>query len=165
MSGSGDFLNELHRTDPWIAAITPERIAGALEGYPLPLADGWDLARLARAIQDTANAARGSPPQGDADAIAELTKLAEKAKALRRAISRMGETAEMAAFWEVFRHLGESRKAEAINQERMRSAAHRLLQGFSVAEVANQFHFSESGAFSRSFRRGQNFGEQGCASM
>lgn len=112
-----DFISELHRTDPWIAAITPERIAKAVEGFPLPLAEGWDLTRLARAIQDTANNARGQAPQGDADAIAELTKLAEKAKALRRAISRMGETAEMAAFWEVFRHLGESRKAEAINQD------------------------------------------------
>lgn len=112
-----DFMSELHRTDPWIAAITPERIGRALVSFPLPLADGWDLARLARAIQDTANSARGNPPQGDADAIAELTKLAEKAKALRKAISRMNETAGMAAFLEVLRHLGESRKVEAINQD------------------------------------------------
>lgn len=117
MSSGEDFLNELHRTDPWIAAITAERIAGALEGFPLPLAEGWNLARLAMAIQDTANAARGNPPQGDADAIAELEKLAEKAEALRRAISRMGETADISAYWEVSRHLAESRKAEQVNQD------------------------------------------------
>lgn len=117
MSSGEDFLNELHRTDPWIGAITAERIAGALEGFPLPLAEGWNLARLAMAIQDTANAARGNPPQGDADAIAELERLADKAKALHRAISRMGETAEIAALWESFRHLGESRNADRIDYE------------------------------------------------
>lgn len=117
MTGEDDFLSGLYRTDPWIAAITPERIRAALEGFPLPLAEGWDWARLATAIQDTANAARGNPPQGDADAIAELKKLAEKAKALRRAISRMGETAEIAAFWEVFRHMGERQQAEQISQD------------------------------------------------
>lgn len=117
MSDGDDFLSELHRTDPWIAAITPERIAAALEGFPLPLAAGWDLARLARSIQDTANAARGDPPQSDADAIAELAKLADKAKALHRAISRMGETAEIAAFWEAFRHSGESHNADRIDYD------------------------------------------------
>lgn len=117
MSDGDDFLSELHRTDPWIAAITPERIAAALDGFPLPLAEGWDWARLARSIQDTANAARGDPPQSDADAIAELTKLADKAKALHRAISRMGETAEIAAFWEAFRHLGASRNADRIDYD------------------------------------------------
>lgn len=117
MSDGDDFLSELQRTDPWIAAITPERIAAALDGFPLPLAEGWDLARLARSIQDTANAARGEPPQSDADAIAELTKLAEKAKALHRAISRMGETAEIAALWEAFRHLGASRNADRIDYD------------------------------------------------
>lgn len=115
MSGGDDFLSGLHRTDPWVAAITPERIAAALDGFPLPLAEGWDWARLARSIQDTANAARGDPPQSDADAIVELTKLADKAKALHRAISRMGETAEIAAFWEAFRHLGASRNADRID--------------------------------------------------
>lgn len=117
MSEGDDFLSELHRTDPWIAAITPERIGRALENFPLPLADGWDLARLARSIQDTANAARGDPPQGNAAAIAELQELAEKTKALHRAISRMGETAEIAAFWEAFRHLGESRNVGRIDYD------------------------------------------------
>lgn len=115
MSAGDDFLSELRRTDPWIAAITPERIAAALEGFPLPLAEGWNLVRLARSIQDTANVARGDPPQGDVDAIAELEKLAEKAKALHRAIFHMGETAQIAAFWEVSRHLGENRNTDRVD--------------------------------------------------
>lgn len=117
MSEGGDFLSELHRTDPWIRAITSERIAVALEGFPLPLAEGWDWTRLARSIQDTANAARGDPPQSDADAKAELVKLADKAKALHRAISRMGETAEIAAFWEAFRHLQVRQNANRIDYD------------------------------------------------
>lgn len=117
MSDGDDFLSELHRSDPWIAAITPERIAAALEGFPLPLAKGWDLARLTRSIQDTANAARGDPPQSDAKAIAELAKLADQAKALHRAISRMGETAEIAAIWEAFRHMGKSQNANRIDYD------------------------------------------------
>ena len=43
--------------------------------------------------------------------------------------------------------------AQQINQTRMRYAAHRLLMGFSVAEVATQFHFSEPAVFTRCFRR------------
>lgn len=117
MSEGDDFLNELNRSDPWIAAITPERIQGALEDFPLPLAEGWDWVRLARAIQDSAVAARGDPPQGDAAAKAELEKLANKAKALHRAISRIGETAETALFWQVFRQLGDGQKDDGIDYD------------------------------------------------
>jgi AraC-like DNA-binding protein len=43
--------------------------------------------------------------------------------------------------------------AAEINQIRMRHASHRLLMGFSVAEVSTQFHFSEPAVFARCFRR------------
>ena len=115
MSTGRDFLSDLHSTDSWIAAITPKRIEAALNGFSLPLTDGWNLSSLTSKIQDVANAARGDPPQGDADAIAELQRLAGKAKALHRAISRMGQTAEMAAFWEVFRYLDENQNVDRID--------------------------------------------------
>lgn len=108
-SPNEDALQHLHRTDPWIAAITAERVARTLKGFQLPLADGWNEARLSEAIQDVASAARGEPPQGDSEAIIELTKLADRANELRRGISRLGETAETAAFFEVLRRFGEAR--------------------------------------------------------
>jgi AraC-like DNA-binding protein len=43
--------------------------------------------------------------------------------------------------------------AAEINQIRMMHASHRLLMGFSVAEVSTQFHFSEPAVFTRCFRR------------
>lgn len=43
--------------------------------------------------------------------------------------------------------------AAEINRIRMQHASHRLLMGFSVAEVAAQFHFSEPAVFTRCFRR------------
>lgn len=117
MSADDDFLSELQRTDPWIAAITPERVGDALAGFPLPLADGWNLMRLVREIQDIANYARGETPQGNAAAIKELKQLAKQAEALRVGIKRLGETAENAVFWELFRHSGEGQKAERIDYD------------------------------------------------
>lgn len=105
MSEKEDFVSTLHLTDPWIAAITPERIASALDGFTLQLAAGWHFRRLARAIQDVADFARGDRPQSNAEAIKQLSGLAKKAKALHQAIARLGDTAEAAAFWEVFRYL------------------------------------------------------------
>lgn len=117
MNGEDDFLSALRRTDPWVAAITAERIESALEGFELPLAEGWDWARLANSIQEVATYARGEPPQGDAEAKAELEQLADKAEALRRSILRMGQTAELAAFWEAFRHRRDGEGAEQFDYE------------------------------------------------
>ena len=50
------------------------------------------------------------------------------------------------------RETGQGIAAE-MNQIRMMHASHRLLMGFSVAEVATQFHFSEPAVFTRCFRR------------
>ncbi len=71
----------------------------------------------------------------DAETLAE--KLGVCSRTLRRAVQR--ET-------------GRGIAAE-INQIRMMHASHRLLMGFSVAEVATQFRFSEPAVFTRCFRR------------
>lgn len=117
MSGRDDFVSSIHLTDPWIAAITQERIAGALADFPLSMAQGWDLARVTSEIQSIANSGRGVPQQGDAAAKTELRKLTKKAKALREGIARLGQTAEIAAFWEVLRLEIESRGAKQIDYD------------------------------------------------
>lgn len=103
-----DLLRELSRSDPWIAAITPERIENALAGFRLPLADGWTIARLCDEIQGMANIGRGEPPQSNAKAIAELRRLSDKAEALVKGIKRAGDTAQRAAFFEFFRRTSET---------------------------------------------------------
>lgn len=85
-------------TDPWIMAITPERIARALAGFPLRLADGWDLARLTREIQNLANLGRdivhiGPTRQSDRNAKRELEKLARSAKSVLEGLEAPGNTA------------------------------------------------------------------------
>lgn len=85
-------------TDPWIMAITPERIARALKGFPLQLADGWHLARLTRAIQDLANLGRdivhiGPTRQSDRNAKRELEGLARSAKSVLDGLESPGNTA------------------------------------------------------------------------
>jgi hypothetical protein len=85
-------------TDPWIEAITPERIARALAGYPLPLAHGWDMTRLTRAVQAIANLGRdklhlGPTRQSDRDAKKELEKLARQALAVGDGIEALGDGA------------------------------------------------------------------------
>lgn len=102
-----DLAGDLHRTDPWIAAITAPRICRALSGFTLDTAPSWDMRRLAEAIQDVANAARGAVPQSDSSARRELTALADKAKALRRGMERLGDTAELAAFFDLARRLSD----------------------------------------------------------
>jgi hypothetical protein len=115
VSQEEDFISELNRTDPWIAAITPERIERAMGGFPLPLSEGRNWAHLARQIQDVAIFSRGQTPQGDAEAKAELGKLANKAKALRLGIERMGGTATFAAFFDVLQREEERRGAKQID--------------------------------------------------
>lgn len=109
MSDGPDFLDELHLTDPWIAAITPGRIEAALVGFTLTMAEGWTVARLTSEIQGRANLARGDAPQGDAAAKTELRNLATRAAALRDQLARLGETAENATFFEVMRLKGGTR--------------------------------------------------------
>ena len=83
MTQKDDFLGMLARTDPWINAITPQRIERAIEGFPHLFAVGWDSARLADRIQDAATFSRERIPQGNSEAKAELLKLARKSKELR----------------------------------------------------------------------------------
>lgn len=104
MKDDVSLVDELTLTDPWVAAITPKRIGDALEGFALPYAEGWGLERLTLAIQRMANAGRGEPPQGEAAAQKELSRLAGNARQLHKAIARMGDTAEFAVFWELVRH-------------------------------------------------------------
>ncbi len=96
-----DLFDALQRGDPWTAAITPERLAGALKGFPLTFADGWDIARLARKIQGVAEIGRVPPPQSNSDARKELKKLAHKARALAEALDGMGHTAIFEVLWEL----------------------------------------------------------------
>jgi hypothetical protein len=112
-----DFFGDLLRTDPWIAGITAERIGRALDGFTLDPAPDWDFSRLADAIQGVANAARGEPPQSDSSARTELASLADKAKALRRGIGRLGDTAELAAFFDLARRLGDDGKVSQIDYD------------------------------------------------
>lgn len=112
-----DFASELLRTDPWIAAITAERISRTLNGFTLDTAQGWDMPRLAEAIRDVANAARGKPPQSDSAAKIELAALADKARALRKGIERLGDTAELAAFFDLARRLGDEAGSSQIDFE------------------------------------------------
>jgi hypothetical protein len=106
------------RSDPWVQRITLKRIGAAMEGFALPFAPEWNLERLTFAIQGIAQVGRGKPPQGDADAIKELLGLAERARQLRADLGRMGETAELAVFWEVWRSLDAVQKDGHLDQER-----------------------------------------------
>lgn len=107
MSNDGDWLDSLHRVDPWIAAITPQRIEKALAGFSCSLANGWDTQRLTQAIQDKANLSReathcGPQRQSNADARNELQALAVLADKLEKGIKGLSDSANHAAFWEAF---------------------------------------------------------------
>jgi hypothetical protein len=110
-----DLYSELGRSDPWVKAITPERIARAIEGFPLPLVEGWDIALLTTRIQDVAAFSREQTPQGDAEAKKELRKLAARAKDLRRSLERMGGTSNFATFIEVLQREYESQGTQQID--------------------------------------------------
>lgn len=128
-----DFVSKLGRTDPWVAAITADRIEQALQNFPLPLVEGWDMARLALSIQDNVGIARGKAPQGNAEAIRQLIKAADIADKLHKAITSLGDTAELAAFWELERHRREEHGTEGTNYER----DYRPTMLDSVAKVQN----------------------------
>lgn len=104
-----NLIGELHLTNPWVAAISQDRIEKALEGFPLPLADGWDYGSLTRAIQASAMPPVDDTPQSDAAAKKELHGLAKKASTLRSGIENLGNTAELAAFFDLLRRMEEER--------------------------------------------------------
>ena len=84
--------------DPWITAITPERIERALAGFPLQLTDGWDFTRLTEAIQNIANLGRdivqlGPTRQSDREAKLELEELARSAEYVLDRLEAPGNTA------------------------------------------------------------------------
>lgn len=116
-SGARDLGEELHLTDPWVAAISQERIEKALEGFGLPLADGWDYGSLTREIQKIARPLVDDAPQSNSAAIKELNSIAAKAKALRLAIENLGDTAEMAAFFDLSRRMDEEQGQERLDYQ------------------------------------------------
>ena len=93
-----EWLAARRRKDPWIAAITPERVGKALDGFVLPFSDGWNLERLTNAIQSLPHYERDGPSQSRKAAIAELRALASKARRLRQSFEKIGATADIAAF-------------------------------------------------------------------
>lgn len=102
-----DWIDSLHLTDPWIASITSERIGTALAGFSLSLSEGWDIARLTRAIQDKAELSREGPstgPQRQSNSAArvELEKLTKLGRKLLSGVESLSGTAERAAFWSAF---------------------------------------------------------------
>jgi len=101
MTGEDDLFDALQRTDPWTAALTPERFESALTDFPLTFAHGWDFARLTWNIQDVAEIGRVQPPQSNSDARKELEKLAQKARALARGLNGTGDTATFEVLWEL----------------------------------------------------------------
>lgn len=103
MTVTESWADEIHLTDPWVAAISPERIEKALAGFPLPFAQSWDFERLTREVQGIANVGRGSPSQGSTAAIEELLCLAAMAKALAGGIKTLGDTAQNAVLFELLR--------------------------------------------------------------
>lgn len=103
MSNEDDWFENLHRTDPWIAAITPERIQDALSGFSLRFADDWNWERLTSEIQDIANIGRGNALQGDAVAKRELRRLAGYARALAKGLPNLGDTAANAVMFDLLR--------------------------------------------------------------
>jgi hypothetical protein len=109
MSSEVDWLENLHRTDPWIAAITPERIQDALSGFSLQFADGWNWERLTSEIQDMANVGRGNALQGDAAAKKELRRLAGYARALANGLPNLGDRAANAVMFDLLRSDEETR--------------------------------------------------------
>jgi hypothetical protein len=111
MNGNGDvesdLVDSLHLTDRWIASITSERISAALADFALPFVEGWDIARLTRAIQDKANLSRerrstGPLRQSNSEARLELSRLSNLGKKLLEGIEGLASTSETAAFWSAF---------------------------------------------------------------
>lgn len=98
-----DWVENLHLTDPWIAAITSARIGDALSDFPLPYADGWSVERLTSELQGIANYGRGRVAEGDAAAKKELRRLAGYAKALAVGLRKLGDTATNAIMFELLR--------------------------------------------------------------
>lgn len=99
------FLADLARSDPWVQRITPARIGAALVGFDLPFEPGWNIDRLSHEIQGVAHTGRSDPPQGEAEAIGELSELAAAARRLQNRINRMGDTAQLAVLWEVMKRI------------------------------------------------------------
>ena len=103
----GDWIDNLHRTDPFIAAITPTLIENALKGFTLEFVTGWDMPRLASAIQNVANLGRahhsdGPKRVGNADAKKKIQKLAVLASELQSGLRELPEEADHFVFWEAF---------------------------------------------------------------
>ena len=108
----GDWLDDLHRTDPFIAAITPEKIESALSGFPLGLVNGWNMSRLALEIQNIAGLGRAHPGDSperlsNVDARTQITSLALLAVKLRQGLEGLPAEAEKFVFWEAY-HCSES---------------------------------------------------------
>lgn len=87
--------------DPWIEAITAERIERALAGFTLEMATGWNAARLAGEIRPIANLGRdilriGPNRQKDCDARTELEDLSRQAQRLLTGLEEIGFTSEIA---------------------------------------------------------------------
>lgn len=104
----GELINNLHRTDPFIAAITATVIESALDGFALQLVTGWDMSRLARAIQDVTNLGRAHPSDGpkrvsNADAKKKIKMLAALASKLHSGLRGLTSEADHFVFWEAFR--------------------------------------------------------------
>ena len=99
--------DERHLANPWVAEITPIRIEKALKGFSLPLAEGWNYQQLTLEIQMISRPLEDDTPQSNRAAIKELLDLAAKAKALRGGIERLGDTAQTAALFDLWRRLEE----------------------------------------------------------
>ena len=80
--------------------------------------------------------------------IESQVEASQDAESLSQQLGVCSRTLRRAAL----RETGKGLAAE-INRIRMQHASHRLLMGFSVAEVAAQFQFSEPAVFTRCFRR------------
>lgn len=116
-SANHDLSEELHLSDPWVEAISSERIGKALEGFSLPFADGWDCDALTVEIQKLARPPIQENPQSNSAAIKELSRLSEKAKALRYGIESMGDTAERAAFFDLLRRMDEENDQSQLDYQ------------------------------------------------
>lgn len=80
--------------------------------------------------------------------VESQVEFSQDAESLSQQLGVCSRTLRRAAL----RETGQGIAAE-VNRIRMQHASHRLLMGFSVAEVAAQFQFSEPAVFTRCFRR------------
>lgn len=138
MTRDVDFLDALHRTDPWIAAITSERIQGALRSFPLSFSEGWDFPRLTCNIQDVAGIGRIEPPQSYADARKDLNRLAHKARALAESLCGIGDTASFEILWQLAPRNSEgSSSGSASTEDFERLIIQPLTESANLFEVAS----------------------------